>query len=59
MVAKLLKEGLITLDSGQVIHVKDCLGSPLPGRKVVVLGDTSQSDSIIEVCIRFCYTQTT
>jgi ribonuclease Z len=49
LVSTLLKQGKVTLDNGKEIRVEDCLSDPIPGRKFVFLGDTWNSDKILEV----------
>jgi len=46
---KLLKEGKdVVLDNGNIILASDVLLPSVPGKKVVALGDTSDSSSILE-----------
>ncbi|KAF0852261.1 mitochondrial ribonuclease Z [Andalucia godoyi] len=45
-----LKQGrAVSLANGSVIAPNDVLGPSRPGRKVVLLGDTSNSDSILDI----------
>jgi len=48
LISKLSKSTEITLDSGAIITKLQCLFPPPKGRKLVILGDTNNSDSILE-----------
>ena len=39
----------VTLEDGTVVAAADCVGDPIPGRKVVILGDTCDSRQIADV----------
>jgi len=47
---KLLKEGLdVTLDDGRVIKATDVLKPSVKGKKVIILGDTSNPSSLTDI----------
>ena len=40
----------ITLPDGRVVHPDDVLGDPVPGAKLVYVGDASSTRNLVEVC---------
>ena len=45
----------ITLENGTTVRPEEVMGDPIPGRKFVVLGDTSNSDAVAAAGINFIY----
>ena len=39
----------ITLENGQVVHSKDCVGPDIKGKKIAVLGDTYNAGNVSEL----------
>jgi len=47
--ARLVRGETITLASGLVVHPDDVLGEPIPGAKLVFVGDAARTDNLVEV----------
>lgn len=47
--AKLVRGETVTLESGLVVHPDDVLGEPIPGARLVFVGDAARTDNLVEV----------
>ena len=47
---RLVQGESITLPDGRVVHPDDVLGDPVPGAKLVYVGDASSTRNLVEVC---------
>jgi len=47
-IGELLQVGKVTTEDGTIVHVDEVVGDTIPGRKLVLLGDTSDSSAIAE-----------
>jgi len=47
---RLVQGESITLADGRVIHPDDVLGPPMPGAKLVFVGDASETKNLVEIC---------
>lgn len=49
---RLVQGETITLPDGRTIHPDDVLGPPVPGARLVFVGDAASTDNLVEVCYR-------
>lgn len=47
--ARLVRGETVTLRSGLVVHPDDVLGEPIPGAKLVFVGDAARTDNLVKV----------
>ena len=43
----------ITLENGQIVHSKDCVGPNIRGKKIAVIGDTCNADNVRELVMNY------